>query len=339
MRTWHDDIQQVASLSLPWEQLEGCNILITGATGLIGSTLVEVLLARQQQFHIYAAGRNEERAKRQLGHIWNDPRLHFLQYDVIAPLQGNTDFHYIIHAASDASPAAFANTPVEVMKANFMGVCNLLDYGREHNLRRLLYVSSGEVYGEGDGRVFTEDYSGYVNPVKARSCYPQSKRASETLCASYAAEYGIETVIARPCHTYGPGFTPADNRVYAQFIRNVLQGNDIVMKSDGSQFRSWCYVVDCASALLHILLRGESGEAYNIADEQSNISIRQLAEMVAEIAQRKVVIELPSNAEAAGFNVVTKSVYDTAKLQALGWTVEGSMHDKMQRTINSVQAR
>lgn len=339
MTTWQDDIQQIASLPLPWEHLENCNILVTGATGLIGSTLVEALLARKQHYNIYATGRNEERAQRQLSHIWNDPRLHFLQYDVTSPLLADVDFHYIIHAASDASPAAFANTPVEVMKANFMGVCNLLDYGRHHGLRRMLYVSSGEVYGEGDGRVFTEDYSGYVNPTKARSCYPQSKRASETLCASYAAEYGIETVIARPCHTYGPGFTPADNRVYAQFIRNVLQGNDIVMKSDGSQFRSWCYVADCASALLYILLKGMSGEAYNIADEQSNISIRQLAEMVAEIAHRKVVIELPSNVEAAGFNVVTKSVYDTTKLQALGWIIKGSMQEKMQRTINSVQAR
>ena len=208
-----------------------------------------------------------------------------------------------------------------------------MEYGLQHGMKRFLYVSSGEIYGEGDGRVFTEDYSGYVDCTKPRSCYPSSKRAAETLCAAYAAEYGADVVIARPCHTYGPHFTEQDNRVYAQFIRNVLRGEDIVMKSTGEQFRSWCYVVDAVSALLHILLKGACGEAYNIADAQSNVSIRTLAEAIAEIGGRKVVIDIPDADEKKGYNVVTKSVYATDKLQHLGWQVRTPLQQGLKNTI------
>lgn len=315
-------------------RLQGKNILVTGATGLIGSAFVEMLLREEALcVNIYAAGRNEERAKKRFALYANDERLHFLKYDVTEELTSDVEFHYIIHAASNASPNFFAEHPVEVMMANLIGVKNLLDYGREHQMERFLYVSSGEVYGEGDGRVFTEDYQGYVDISSARSCYPSSKRAAETLCASYAKEYGIDYVVARPSHTYGPHFTESDNRVYAQFIRNVLRGEDIVMKSTGSQFRSWCYVEDCVSALLYILLKGESGEAYNVADATSNISIRELAEMIAGIAGRKVIMQLPTDAEKAGYNVVTKSVFSTEKLEALGWRVSGCMVGKMRETI------
>ncbi len=332
--TYRDDIRKAATADLPWDCLDGCNILITGATGLIGSCLVEVLMAHTpRHYHVYACGRNEERAKKRFADYWEDEGFHFFPYDVTRPLTADIDLHYIVHAASNASPNFFAQKPVEVIQSNITGTANLFEYGKQHGLKRLLYVSSGEVYGEGDGRTFTEDYSGYVNPVSPRSCYPSSKRAAETLCVAYSQEYGMESVIARPCHVYGPHYTESDNRVYAQFIRNVLNGEDIVMKSTGAQYRSWCYVVDCASALLHILLKGHACEAYNIADPDSNISIRELAEMIAAIGGKKVVMDLPSDQERMGYNVVTKSVFATDKLQALGWSAEGNMTDKMARTI------
>lgn len=337
MITYIDDVRKVSSLDLPWSRLSGTNILVTGATGLIGSCLVEVLMRNpNRDYHVYAAGRNAERAKQRFADYWEYSDFHFIQYDVTQPLSDNTDFHYIVHAASNASPNFFAHNPVEVIKANIYGLDSLMAYGLKHQMRRLLYVSSGEVYGEGDGRVFTEDYSGYVDCTSPRSCYPSSKRATETLCVSYMQEYGADVVIARPCHVYGPHFTESDNRVYAQFIRNVLRGEDIIMKSTGAQYRSWCYVVDCAAALLYIMLKGEDGEAYNIADNSSNISIKELAEMIAYIGGKKVVMQLPSDIEKAGYNVVTKSVFSTEKLNALGWKVEGTMEEKMRRTIESI---
>ena len=329
-----EDINKVNSLSLPWEKLENTNILITGATGLIGSCLVEVLMARENRhYSVYAMGRNQQRMERLFGKYTQEDGFYQVLADVTQPLELHQKFHFIIHAASGAAPTEFAQRPVEVMKANINGVANLMEYGLQHDMRRLLYVSSGEVYGEGDGRTFTEDYSGYVNISSPRSCYPSSKRAAETLCVSYMDEYGVDVVIARPCHVYGPHFTESDNRVYAQFIRNVLRGEDIVMKSTGSQYRSWCYVVDCVSALLYILLKGDSGQAYNIADENSNISIRQLADMVAKTRGAKVRMELPSAFERHGYNVVSKSVFDTSKLETLGWNINGTLLDKLNNTI------
>ena len=332
---YSNDILQIFQEDLPWEKLSGCNILVTGATGLIGGCLVETLMMNpKKDYHVYASGRNEERAKERFKEFANDSDFHFIKYDVLKPLESNVKFDYIIHAASNGSPNFFAKNPVEVMKSNLYGVANLMDYGLAHGMKRILYVSSGEVYGEGDGRVFTEDYSGYVDCTKPRSCYPSSKRAAETLCVSYAEEYGADVVIARPCHTYGPHFTEADNRVYAQFIRNVLKGEDIVMKSTGEQFRSWCYVVDCVSALLYILLKGENGQAYNIADAASNISIKELAETIAAIGGKKVVIDIPDADEKKGFNVVTKSIFATKKLEALGWNANFNIKEGLMHTIS-----
>jgi nucleoside-diphosphate-sugar epimerase len=335
MNSYREDILQVFEADLPWEIFSGTNILITGATGLIGGTLVDVLMSNpRRDYCVYASGRNVKRAKERFGNYFGSESFHFVQYDVMSPLEGDKTFDYIIHAASNASPNAFFQSPVEIIKSNIYGVSNLMDYGISHGMKRFLYVSSGEVYGEGDGRVFDEEYSGYVDSMKARSCYPSSKRASETLCASYASEYGADVVIVRPCHIYGPHFTESDNRVYAQFVRNVLNGEDIVMRSTGEQFRSWCYAVDCVSALLYVLLKGVSGEAYNIADPASIFSIRQLAEMLAEIGHSKVVMEVASEMEKKGYNPVQKSVFSVDKLKYLGWKVSGSMMEKMAKTVN-----
>ena len=332
---YREDIMHIFKEDMPWQKLSGCNILITGATGLIGGCLVEALMMNpKKDYHVYASGRNEERAKYRFKDFVDDAAFHFIQYDVMTPLESDITFDYIIHAASNASPNFFAKKPVEVIRSNMEGVVNLMEYGLQHGMKRLLYVSPGEVYGEGDGRVFTEDYSGYVNCATPRACYPSSKRAAETLCVSYAAEYGADVVIARPCHTYGPYFTESDNRVYAQFIRNVLKGEDIVMKSTGEQFRSWCYVVDCVSALLHILLKGECGEAYNIADAESNISVRELAKTIAGIGKRKVIIDVPNADEKRGFNVVTKSVFSTCKIESLGWTSRTHIVHGLSHTIS-----
>lgn len=335
-----NDILNTTKIEVPWSLLSGCNILVTGATGLIGSCLIEVLMERpQRDYFVYAMGRNSQRMNKLFERYISTEGFHTIIGDVTEPLSTDLSFHYIIHVAGGAAPSEFAKHPVEVMKANINGVINLMEYGLTHNMHRFLYVSSGEVYGEGDGREFTEDYSGYVDCVSPRSCYPSSKRAAETLCVSYASEYGADVVIARPCHIYGPNFTENDNRVYAQFIRNVLQDEDIVLKSKGEQFRSWCYVVDCASAILHILLKGQRTEAYNIADDKSAISIKELANMVAAIGKKRVVIHIPEADERKGYNPVSKSVYSAEKLKLLGCSIEGDMFDKMRATIDFVKER
>lgn len=309
------------------------NILVTGATGLIGSALVDLFM--EEGLHdVYAAGRNEERAKRRFAKYTGNSRFHFVRHDVCRPLEGDTRYHLIVHAASGADPRSFSTDPVGVMTANIDGVRNLLDYGRNNGMERLLYVSSGEVYGSDNGeKLWREDDSGYVDTMTPRACYPSSKRAAETLCVAYAAQYGLDVVVARPCHTYGANFTESDNRAYAQFMRNVVNGEDIVLNSDGSQYRSWIYVKDCAEALRTILYKGVNGTAYNVADEQSCVTIKELAELIAKAGHRKVII----NAQHSSLNpqpstlqkdsslfifhssFIKRATFDTSRLRALGW--------------------
>lgn len=335
--SYKEDILHIFEQDLPWEKLSGTNILVTGATGLIGGCLVDALMLNpQRNYHVYATGRNEGRAMTRFKEYQQDDAFHFIKYDVLEKLDADVHFEYIIHAASNASPNFFATRPVEVIKSNIIGLSNLIEYGMNNDMKRFLYISSGEVYGEGDGRDFSEDYSGYVNCILPRACYPSSKRAAETLCVSYATEYGLDVVIARPCHTYGPFFTEQDNRVYAQFIRNVLRGENIIMKSTGEQFRAWCYVVDCVSALLYILLKGENSQAYNIADSSSNISIRNLADIVANSCGKKVIVEAPDSCEKRGYNLVKKSVFSTTKLECLGWKPRTSIVSGINKTIHTL---
>ncbi len=324
------DVRQALDV-LDLQPLEGCTILVAGATGLIGACVVDLLMQqRQSSCNVVALGRNEERARQRFAAYWGQEHFCFLQGDVTQPLASDQTFDYIIHAASNASPNFFQNNPVEVIKANIRGVEHLMEYGMAHGMRRMLYVSSGEIYGEGNGGVFTETDSGYVDCATPRACYPSSKRTAETLCMAYATEYGADVVIARPCHTYGPYFTESDNRVYAQFIRNLLAGEDIVMKSAGQHYRSWLYVVDCAVALLTILLKGLRGQAYNVADEASNITIRQMAELLAASASRKVVMELQPNASDTP---IMRAVFSTKKLESLGWKPLSTIADGLAHTV------
>ena len=313
--SYENDLRLVFENDLPWNVLSGQNILVTGATGLIGGCLVDTLMNNpQRDYHVYASGR-DKRIEERFCCYARDKYFHFLIYDVLNPLNCDIRFDYIIHAASYASPKFFIENPVEIIKANIDGVIQ------------------GEIYGESQSELLKEDDSGYVDCLKPRSCYPSSKRAAETLCASYIEEYGVDVVIARPCHVFGPNFSKKDNRVYAQFIRNIIEDSDIIMKSSGEQYRSWCYVVDCVSALLCILLRGKTGHAYNIADKNATITIKELAELIAEIGGKKVKMVVPAESESKGYNVVMRSVFSTEALESLGWSVEGEIKDKFEKTI------
>jgi nucleoside-diphosphate-sugar epimerase len=342
---YFEDIQR-GLRQYDFTSLDGSRILITGATGLIGGCLVDILMHDDSQCHVYALGRNETRARHRFADYWQHERFHFVKGDVTEPLPVDVAFDYIIHAASNASPNFFKEKPVEVVKANITGVERLMEYGLAHQMRRMLFVSSGEIYGErqnhdlastGGERLagaFRETDSGYIDCATPRACYPSSKRAAETLCVSYAAEYGADVVIARPCHTYGPYFTESDNRVYAQFIRNVLNGEDIVMTGTGELYRSWIYVVDCALAILLLLVKGECTQAYNVADKESCVTIRTLAELTAQLAGRRVVMKVqgkPGNAP------ITCATFRTDKLEALGWQPLWHLAVGLQHTIDTLR--
>lgn len=335
MTKYERDILSLFSLKLPWEKLTGKNILITGASGLIGGCLVDALLSNPHiDYNVYASGRSRKRLEKRFSSYTSSSFFHILEFDVINPIEAiSISFNYIIHAAGNASPKYFAEQPVEVITANILGIDHLMRYGITHQMEKFLYISSGEVYGEGDGRVFQETDSGYVDCATVRACYPSAKRASETLCIAFSSEYGVDVSIARPCHIFGPYFTKTDNRVYAQFLRNVINQKDIVLKSSGEQYRSWCYIVDCVKALLFILLKGETAEAYNIADKNFTLTIKDFAERFAVLSGLKVIHECALESESKGYSIVKKAVFSTEKLEALGFEIEGNINDKILSTI------
>ncbi len=334
------DINVAAQQCIGLAALENRNILVTGASGLIGSFIVDMLMYIFEEMNVHISicvlGRNKERLEMRFRSHTAKSNFHIIQHDITKPLSTENRFDYIIHAASNAHPVAFANDPVGTMLGNLLGTQYLLDYAWRHGTKRTLYVSSGEVYGQGAQDVlrFDETYSGYVDSMTSRACYPNSKRATETLCAAYASQFHADVVVARPCHIYGACTTDGDNRASAQFINNVINGQDIVLKSPGQQLRSYCYIADCASALLTILLRGETANAYNVANIESEVTILQLAETIARLSGRKVVFEQPEDAEKAGYSKVSRSVLNAQKLEALGWKAVYSLDEGIGQTIS-----
>lgn len=332
------DINTAISAVAGIHKLDGASFLITGATGLIGSFLVDMLAEYGKQndngIKIYAGGRSIERLKNRFDGIEYDS-LFFVEHDVNNKPDFDFDVDYIIHAASNAYPAAFNEFPVDTLMSNVGGTHYLLDYAREHNTKRFMFVSSGEVYGQGDISLdsFDEAYSGYVDILQPRSCYPAGKRTAETLCAAYTKQYGTDTVIVRPCHTYGPNATSADNRANVQFVNNVLAGNDIVLNSAGNQMRSYNYVADCASAVLTVLINGKSCEAYNIANSSVRTTIAGFAKELAEQTGHKLIFAKPDEVALAERTPIAKQVLDSRKLENLGWTGRYSLSSGISHTL------
>ena len=293
--------EHIAALDLPFEKLQGSTIAVTGAAGLIGSSFLRALdgvnRIRGLNMRLMALCRDEARARAALGDISG---LAYLHYDALLPLGEALQADYILHAASNAHPLAFSGDPVGTMQANLLGTMHLLENIRIHG-GRLLLCSTGEIYGELPGAdSFDEAHFGSIDPMRVRSCYPESKRAAETLCAAYHAQYGADALAARLCYVYGPAITRENSRADAQFLRKALAGEDIVLKSTGSQVRSYCYAADAAGALLTLMLRGEAGLAYNIANPAGTASIREYAQTLADLAGVNLCFDLPPEAERAG---------------------------------------
>lgn len=322
-----------------FNKITNSKFLITGCTGMIGSYLVDLLIRSNEltksKIEIYALGRSEEKAKKRFDKKFYNPNFHFIQQDVMYPLNQNIDFDYIVHAASNANPNLYSEKPVETLLGNVLGMSNLLEYTKEHSTKRIVFVSSGEVYGKASKNMtgFNEDFVGYVDYSSPRSCYPVGKRAAEVLCQSYISEYGTEAIIVRPCHTYGPTMLPSDNRAISSFIRNGVKKENIILKSKGDQIRSHCMVSDSVVGILYALIYGKNGEAYNISADNSTYSILEMAKMISNISNQKLKVELPTNQEIKGFSKVPVAILNNDKLKSLGWQSRYSLFDGLAETI------
>lgn len=315
--------------------LRGGRVLITGVTGMIGACLADALSLLNARhglgMTLYGVSRNPA------NHADRFPEVRLIAADLSRPegAAGLPEADYVVHAASNAHPAAFSSDPVGTMLGNLLGAWSLLERVREAGAGRFLFISTGEIYGENpaarDGLSET-DY-GRVDPINPRSCYPESKRAAETLCASYASQYGVDALVARLSYVYGPTLSQANTRADAQFLRRALAGEDIVMKSEGTQVRTYTYVTDAVAGLLVLLLRGRTGEAYNVASRLGTVSIRDYAATLARLAGVGLRFELPSEGERRGYSAVTNAVQRGDKLEALGWEPRRDTEEGLRRTL------
>lgn len=322
-KIYRSDIVQALSCAISWEFLNNKTVLIVGATGMISSTIIDILMLRNKEFsqhiHIIAISRNEEKAKRRFAAYWNDTCFTYSSHDITTPLPELGDIDYILHAASNTHPRAYATDPIGTITANVQGTYHLLAYAASHHCERFFFFSSVEIYGENRNDVdkFDEEYLGYINCNTTRAGYCESKRLGEALCNAFASQKGQDFVIGRFSRVYGPTMSPEDSKAIAQFIKKAVSGEDILLKSEGNQLYSYTYVVDAATAALCLLLQGENGSAVNIADSASDIRLKDLASLLAKEAGTKVVFELPDSAEKAGYSTATKAVLDTTKIEQL----------------------
>lgn len=313
--------------------LEGAKFLITGATGLIGSTLVRCLLALNKNIQITCPIRNLKKAKATYGEDIDS--ICFIECELVSYLRGlteNDDFQYIVHCASPTEGKYMIEHPVDTYMLAIDSTRAILEYARKKRTD-IVYVSSLEFYGQNfDDTLITEDMQGYVNNTEPRSSYPLGKRAAEYLCAAYAKQFDINAKVARLTQTFGAGVSIDDNRVFAQFARSVIEGKNIVMHTKGESAKPYCYTTDCVSAILYILLRGKKGEAYNVANQETYISIKDMANFLCTQfnPQLKVVVE---EHPEMGYAPVTKLNLSTEKLRSIGWLPRYGLYDMFNRLI------
>lgn len=343
-----EDLNHILTSGIPFEKLHGQSILITGACGMLPSYLALVLLQYcgdhpDSGLRISVLARNEERARKLYAAYWDKDYFSFIKADICDPLPQSLRFDYIIHGASPADPRRFGADPASVFLPNVKGLYYLLELARISSTKGVLFLSSGAVYGEMDESVSTvcEDTYGSVDPLDARSCYAEGKRAGETMCAIWAHQFQVPTKIVRISHTFGPMMNlEKDSRAFSEFVRSIVAHENIQLKSDGSAVRPFCYVTDCVEGMFRILLCGENGQAYNLAGDEY-YSIRTLAEMLCSLFPERRLHVVQTVREKGDTYLAAKEsepkVVDTGKLKALGWQPKVSVRDGLHRTVLAIE--
>lgn len=337
------DFDEIVESNTPFEALSGKTVFITGATGLIGSQFIKSLACCNRKkgsaIKIVAFVRSAEKAEKVFGDI---PDIEFVVGDIHAKIEYNGNVDYIIHGASATSSKYFVEHPVETIKTAIDGTVSVLEFAKEKKVEGFVYLSSLEVYGtpsENAGLISESDY-GYIDQLNVRSSYSEGKRMVECLCCSYASEYNVPVKIARLSQTFGAGVEYNDGRVFAEFARCAIEKKDIVLHTQGNTVRSYCYTTDAVSAITYILLKGKSGEAYNVTNMNTACSIKEMAQLVCDTFKDsgiEVKIDIPENIASFGYNPEMIIRLDSSKLEGLGWKANVSLDEMFKRLVASMK--
>ena len=311
------------------------NILVTGATGLIGSCIVDALIYANRylggKYTIYALGRDKRKLQQRFSYVNISDNIFFVVQDICLPIKKGIEIDYIIHTASNADPRNYAMNPVETILTNVIGTKNVLEYAKKNKSIQVLFTSTMEVYGNVESNEqIKEEHIGKIDFNDLRSGYPESKRVAELLCRSYYAEYQVSVKIARLGYIYGPTMTDTDNKVVAEFIRNILNNNDIVLRSKGEQRRSYCYVADAVSGLFSILFNGKENVAYNLSDKNSIVTIKELALIATMLSNGNIVYDTEMQVKNQGMK---NAVLNTNALENLNWYARYDLKNGLKQTI------
>ena len=340
-RVLEDDLKTIIAEDLSWEKLKNKTVMITGASGMVGSYMLYVLLMLNDEKHygikVDAVMRNVNKLPEE---VRNREDVNVVVADVTKDIPDVGDIDYIIHAASPASPLIMQTQPVETIAANTIGTFKTLELAKEKNAEGYLFISSREIYGQPDEgqEFFYENTYGFVDQLNPRSCYSEGKKAAETMCVCFHEEYGLNTKIARLAHTYGPGMSIYDGRVQADFLKNVYHNEDIVLKSEGTAVRTYTYIADAIAGMYRILLDSED-IVYNIGNEAGKVSIRDLAEILVSIYPErglKLVFDIPEGG-TKGTAPYTLGILSSEKLRKLGWNPKYSVKDGFKRTLEYLE--
>jgi len=349
--TLQEDLEKIAVSSLPWSVLERSTLLVTGATGLIGSILVKAILTinrlHNTQIQIIAMVHSLEKAFSTFGTLLNRPELNIISGDIAVPFAVNHSVDYIIHTASITASKELVTHPVNAIEVAVEGTKNILELAKKKKCKSVVYLSSMEVYGTFsslDKHRITENELGYVDLSSVRSCYPESKRMCENMCICYATQYNIPVKIARLAQTFGAGVPLSDNRVFAQFAKSAIAGKNIVLHTKGESNGNYCYTADAVLGILTILLLGENTQAYNVVSEVATTTIAQMAKMVSErITQGKssLIFDIPANSQTYGYAPDVKLRLSSQKIESLGWKplIAPELETMYRRLIASFKAQ
>ena len=338
-QNYKKDILETSKYKLDWNELKNKSILFTGITGLIGRYFTDLIMYKNIHENlnctIIGASRDEKNIQSIFPQYVQHNNFKYISVDVKEKINFDENIDYIIHAASNTYPIQYAKDPIGTIYTNVLGTKNLLELAEEKRVKKFIFISSFEVYGkvENISKISENDF-GIVDCTILRSCYPESKRLSESLCIAFSEQKGVNTSIVRLSRVFGPTMNFESSLASAQFIKKGLENEDIVLKSDGMQEYSYNYVADAVTAILQVAIKGEDKEAYNVADSKFDIKLRDFAEIVANHCNKSVIFDLPDEIEKKGFSNSVMTILDSKKIQNIGWYVEKDIKQRIQDTIN-----